>query len=223
MRLPPLVPRPMPVRVFDHDDAGVDHGADRDRDPAQRHDVQRQPLQPHNDHREQDPHRKGDYGHQTAPQVGQKQQTHETHDQHLLSKTEPDAADSAIDQRRAVIGDLQLDALGQARTDLLQPGLHIPDHAPGVGSEPHDHDPAHRLPFPVPLGQPAAALRPDAHPRHVLQQDRRAVRTHPESDPADVVQRPDVPEPPDHELLLGDLDQAASNIVVALLDRRADR
>ena len=43
------------VRVLDHDDRGIDHGADGDRDTAERHDVRVHALVVHDDEREQDP------------------------------------------------------------------------------------------------------------------------------------------------------------------------
>ena len=44
----------MLVRVLDHDDGGVDHGADRDGDAAQAHDVGAQPQRLHRRERDQD-------------------------------------------------------------------------------------------------------------------------------------------------------------------------
>ena len=139
------------------------------------------------------------------------------------ARPHPNASDRAVDQRSAVIGDLDLHTLRKSRPDLLQSGLHIADHAAGIRAGAHHDDAADRLALPVPLGQPAAALRPQAHPRNILQQNRGAVGAHSETDPAEIVHGPDVPESPDHELLLGDLDQAAADVAVAVLNGGTDR
>ena len=49
----------MLVRIFDHHNGCIDHGADRDSDPAQRHDIGIHPLETHHDERRQHAQGKG--------------------------------------------------------------------------------------------------------------------------------------------------------------------
>ena len=46
--------------VLDHDDRRIDHGADRDGDAAERHDVRGEVQLEHRDEREKDRDRQGD-------------------------------------------------------------------------------------------------------------------------------------------------------------------
>ena len=54
----PAVSLQMFVGVLDHDDTGVDHGSDGDRDAAERHDVGVDALVIHHDEGEEDSERK---------------------------------------------------------------------------------------------------------------------------------------------------------------------
>ena len=64
------------MHVLDHYDSAVDHCADRDRDPAQRHDIRVDALKAHDDQRTDDADRQHEHDHQCRTNVEEKQQTH---------------------------------------------------------------------------------------------------------------------------------------------------
>ena len=101
----------VPVRVLDHDNAGIDHGPDGHGDAAERHDVDVDALQRHDQERHQDAHRERDDGDKTAAEVQQEHHRDQAHDQQLLQETGAQARDRSLDERRPVVADLDLDAL----------------------------------------------------------------------------------------------------------------
>ncbi len=61
------------VGVLDHHDGGVDHGAERDGDSAQAHDVGADPERMHSGEGDQDAERQGQDCHQRAARMQQEQ------------------------------------------------------------------------------------------------------------------------------------------------------
>jgi hypothetical protein len=71
----------MLVEVLDHYDRGVDHGPERDRDPAQAHDVGRKTQELHDENSHEDPYGKGHDGYEGAAGVEEEHHRDECHDQ----------------------------------------------------------------------------------------------------------------------------------------------
>ena len=74
------------VRVLDHHDRRVDHGADGDGNAAERHDVGVDALIAHHDEGEQDAQRQGDHGDQGRAQMEQEEGTHQRDHDELLDQ-----------------------------------------------------------------------------------------------------------------------------------------
>ena len=96
--------------------------------------------------------------------------------------------------------------------------LDVVDDLPRVGSVADDDDPSDRLALAVPVGQAAPDLRPETDARDVLHEDGSPRPVDAERDLADVVERFDVPEAADHELLLRDLQQPPARVAVTVLN-----
>ena len=86
----------------------------------------------------------------------------------------------------------------------------------------HDHDAADGLAFAVPLGDAPSHFGTDSDPGHVLQENGRSVAVNAQRDLADVFDRLDRAETPDHEFLLGEFEGPAADVGVAGFDRGAD-
>jgi hypothetical protein len=104
------------VRVLDHHHGGIDHGADGDGDPAERHDVGVDALLLHDDEGGQDAERQRDDGDERRAQVEQEGEADERDDEELLEELAAEVLHRALDQPRAVVHRHDLDALRQART-----------------------------------------------------------------------------------------------------------
>ena len=117
----------MLVRILDHHDRGIDHRADRDRDPAERHDIRVDPLDAHHDQRDHDPERQRDDRDERRADVPKEQPAHEADDDELLDQLAVEILDRAIDQRRPVIGRNDLDAGRQALGKFGKLGLDVGD------------------------------------------------------------------------------------------------
>ena len=76
----------MLVRVLDHHDRRIDHRADRNGDPAKRHDVGVHALEAHHQKGCQNTQRQGHHGDQRRAGVPQKQQAHERNDDEFLDQ-----------------------------------------------------------------------------------------------------------------------------------------
>ena len=159
--------------ILNHHNAGVDHRADRDGDTTERHDVDVEALHVDRDERHQHAYRQSHDRDQPAAEMRQEKNAYQRHDQELLRQRRLEAVDRALDQPRAVVGDLDLDPFGQAGLDVLQLGLDVVDDLQGVCTVADDHDAADRLAFAVPVGQAAPHLGAQADARYVTQEDRR--------------------------------------------------
>ena len=210
------------VGVLDHDDGGIHHRADGDGDAAEGHDVDVQPLGRHHDECAEDADGQRDDRHQRAAHVKQEEEAHQGDDQQLLEEADAEAFDGTLDESAAVVGHLDRDALGQARSHGGEPGLDVLDHLERAGAVPHDDDATHGLALAVPLGEAPAHLGTDADGRDVPEQDGRAGGVDAERDLADVVRRGDVAAAADHELLLGGLEEPSADVAVAVLHGGAD-
>ena len=164
----------MLVRVLDHDDGGVDHGADGDGNAAQAHDVGAEAEQLHGHERHQDADGQHDDRHQGAADVQQKHDAHQRDDEAFLEQRAAQRLDGAVDQLGAVVDRHHLDALGQRGSDLRQPRLDVGDDVERVGAEALQGDAAGDFAFAVELGDAASFVRAKLYARNVLEQHRRA-------------------------------------------------
>ena len=158
------------MRVLDHDDGGVDHGADGDGDAAEAHDVGAEPQEPHADIGNENAERQGDDGDEGAARMQQEDHAHQGDDQAFLDERSLQRFDGAIDQVGTVIDGLDAHALRQARRHFRQPILHVLDHRQRVLAEALQRDSGDDLPLPVHLGDAAALVGGQLDARHVLEQ-----------------------------------------------------
>ena len=212
----------MLVGVLDHDDGGVDHGADGDGDPAQAHDVGVDPLTVHDDKGHEDGDGQGDNGHQGAGQVEEKQGGDHRHHDALLDEFFPEGVHGAFDEPGAVIDRLDGDPRGQAALQGFELGADPLDGGQGVFTAAHDDDAAHRLALAVKLGRAPAEFGADADLGHVLQENGGAVAVGPYHHLPDIVKRGEIALAPDHEFALPELDDPAAHVVVSRLHRPFD-
>ena len=170
------------MRILDHDDRGIDHGANRDRDPAERHNVGVQPLLTHDDERDQNRDREGQNHDESRANVEEKYHANERDDETFLDQFLAQRLDRSFDQGRAVGDGHDLDALGKSLLQFLKLCLDALDDVIGVGAISYDDDPADDLAVTVQLRETATHVGPPLHRANVLQQDRRAVAIHTERD-----------------------------------------
>ncbi len=157
------------VRVLDHDYRGVDHGADGDRNTAERHDVGVHALVVHDDEGDQHAKRQRDDGDESGAQMEEEQEADERDDDEFLDELLLEVGDGAPDQARAIVGRNDLHSGGQAGLQLLELRLDGTDRFQRVLARSHDDDAAGDLAFAVQLGNPAAHLRADLNARHVAE------------------------------------------------------
>src|SRR5262249_15751122 len=142
----------MLVGILDHDDSCIHHGADRDRDAAEAHDVGADAEQLHRAERHQDTDRQHQDGDQRAPDVQQEYDADERDNYTLLDQRVPQRVDGRIDQVRTVIDGHYVHRPRQAVRDLLEPLLDVLDDVERFHSEPLQHDAAGDLSLAVKFG-----------------------------------------------------------------------
>ena len=76
----------MLVGVLDHHDGRIDHGAERDRDAAEAHDVRTDAQRMHPGERDQDADRQRQDGHQRTAHMQQKDDADQRHDDAFLDQ-----------------------------------------------------------------------------------------------------------------------------------------
>ena len=151
------------VQVLDHDDGRVHHGADRNGDPSEGHDVGADPLPLHEDEGGEDTDRQAEDHHQGRAHVPQEERADQADDDELLDQTACECVDGPVDESGAVVDRNQLHALGQSLPKLGQLLLDGRNGLQGVISRPHQDDAAHHLPLSVQLRDALAHLGSQAY------------------------------------------------------------
>ena len=165
----------MLVRVLDHDDGGVDHGADGDGDAAEAHDVGAQAQQLHAEIGDQHAERQRDDGDQRAAHVQQEDDADEGDDDAFLDQRALQRVDGAVDQVRAVVD--RLDASrpsGRLGAISASRSLTFSMTRQRVLAEALQRDAGDHLALAVQLGDAAALVRRQLDARDVAQQHRHA-------------------------------------------------
>ena len=119
-RLAGRQPLDMLVRVLDHDDRGIHHGAERDRDAAEAHDVGADAERMHAGERHQHADRQREDGDERAARMQKKQHAHGGDDEAFLDERARERMNGAADQLRAVIDRRDLHAFGQSRASAAR-------------------------------------------------------------------------------------------------------
>ena len=207
----------MLVRVLDHDDGGVDHGADGDGNAAEAHDVGADAEHLHGDERHEDAHGEHEDGDQRAAHVQQKDDAHQRDHHAFLKERRLERGDGAVDELRAVVDRHHLDAFGQRRGNLLETLLDVVDDGERVGAGALQGDAARHLAFAVELGNAAPLVRADLDARNVLEQHGGAA-VHLDDDLLEVARAFEIAAATHHELVLGKLERAAPDVHVAVAD-----
>ncbi len=146
----------MLVGVLDHHDRGIDHGADRDGDAAEAHDVGAEPDRLHRGEGHQDADRQHEDGDERAAQMQQEHDADERDDRCSLRSVCPSGFRSRASIRpRAVIDRYDLGAFRQAAGDLGKPRLDVLDDRKRIGAEALQHDAARDFAFAIELGDAA--------------------------------------------------------------------
>ena len=139
------------VGVLDHDDGGIDHGANRDRDAAERHDVARQMRIVHGNERREDRNWQRDDRDQRGADVPEKYETDQGDDDAFLDQFLAQRCDRTVDQLAAIIGRHDSHPGWQRRFDVVDLAFDAFDHAQRVLAVTHDHNASDNLAFAVEL------------------------------------------------------------------------
>ena len=218
VRLAVLVALDVLVDVLDHDDDRVDHRADGDGDAAEAHDVGADALHVHDDERQEHRHRQRQDRHQRAAEVEEEGDADDRHGERLLEELLAQRGDGALDERRPIVGDLDLHALRQPALQLRELGLDALDHLERVGAGAHDDDAADGLALAVPVGDAAAHVRSDDDRAEIGDQDRRAVGPRADRRLRQLARVGDVALGAQDVLGLRHLHDPAADLVVGALD-----
>ena len=207
--------------VLHQHDRGVHHRSDRDRNPAQAHDVRVDLEEVHRHERQRHGDRKREHRHQGAAQVEQEDEDHQAHHQHLLEQRVAQRLDRAVDQVRPVVDDPHVDAGRERGLHLHQLALHALDHLKRVFAVAHHHRAAYRLAIEVRGAAPDVGA--ERHVADVGDPDRRAAPTvGAERDLAQIVEILHVATAAHEVLASRHLDHAAADVGVAAANRRGD-
>ena len=180
----------------------------------------------HRDEGQQHGHRQDENRHKGATQMKQKDHRNQADDDTLLHKLLTQHGNGPMDQVRPVVGRNDVDAFGQGRRDLCQPGCDPFDHGERVLSGPHDHDAADRLALAVQFSNAPTLVRPDLDMGDIPNQDRRASPIRPDWDQLNILNRPQIAAPTNHVFRAGHFQNTATHLRIAVpdrLDNRLDR
>ena len=162
------------VRILDHHDRRIDHGADRNRDAAEAHDIGAQPQQLHRAERHQHANRQHQDRDQRAAEVQEEHDANECYDDTFLKQRMLERVDGGVDQVRAIVHRHDLHRFRQAGCDLLEALLDVLDDVERVDAETLQHDAAGDFALAVQFGDAAPLVRTELDAGDIAQQHRRA-------------------------------------------------
>ena len=157
------------VGILDHHNGRIYHGADRNGDTTQRHDIGIDTLRLHHQEGRQDADRQADEDDQRRAQVKQEQRAYQHHHQEFLKQAMTQCVNGACNQCRAVIGLDDLHARGKRSAQAVDFVTHRRDGLQGILAVTHDNNAANDLPLPVEFCNATAHLRPGAYLANHLQ------------------------------------------------------
>ena len=205
--------------VLDHHDRRIDHRADRDRDPAKRHDVGVDALQVHHDESGQNAKRQRDDGDQRRAHVPQEQRADDRDDDELFGKLVGEVLDRSVDKVRAVIRGDDRDAAGQALLQDLELVLHRLNSGTCVRSRAQDDDSACDLAVAIEFCDAAAHFRAKLDRRHFAKRHGHAARSGAQWHSAEVVERLQIARSAHHIFGLAELENRTAGFLIGLPDR----
>src|SRR5205809_1733392 len=161
------------MRVLDHDDSGIHHGADGNGDATEGHDVRGDAQLVHRQERKQNGNGQSDDGNQRGADVPKENQTDQCDYNAFLDEFFAESRDRALDKLAAVIGGDKIDPFGQGAFDFLKFLFHSINDAKRVFTVAHDNDAANHLAFAVEFGDAPAKVRTQMDRADVFDQNRR--------------------------------------------------
>ena len=209
------------MRVLDHDDRGVDHGANGNRDAAEAHDVRTEPEQLHGGEGHQDADRQHDDRHKRASHVQQEDDRDQRHDDAFLDQRRFEGLDRGFDQFRAIVDGHDLGARREVAGDLRELFLGIFDDGERIRAKPLQDDAARDFPFTIQLGDAASLVGNDLDTRDIADPQRDAALGL-QDDVFDIGHAFQIAAATHHEFEFRQLDRAAADIHVAASHRVAD-
>ena len=209
----------MLVQVLDHDDGGVDHGADGDGDPAQRQDVGVDALPVHDAESRQNADRQADQDDQRGAQMEQEQGADDDHDREFLDQLAAEIPHRPQDQIGAVVSGNDLHAFRQAAPQLVQPGFDAFNRGQGVFAGAHHDDAAHDFAFAVQFRRAAPQFWPQPDIGHVAEQDRGARGAHAQGNLPQVRHALQITVRAHHVLGLGQFEHRTADFLIGVLNR----
>ena len=186
------------VRVLDHDHGRIHHGAHRDRNAAQRHDVGVHALVVHDGEGGQDSQGKRDDGDKGGAEMKQEQHADERNDDELLDQLFFEVFHRAFDQVRPVVDRNDLDPWRQARLEFLKFCFYSVDGLQRVLARAHHDDAAGNFALTVELGNAAPHFRADLDARHVTEPHRNTGIGRRQRNFSEVVERLQISGSPHH-------------------------
>ena len=137
------------MRILDHDDSGIDHRPDGNRNATQRHNIGIQPLEVHDNKSNTQPQRQRNNRHQRRAHMPEKQRTDYRHHNKLFQQLAAEVVDGAVNELAAIVCCNYLHAFRQTTFQRFQFVLHGGDHFSGVFAGSQDHHPARHFAFAV--------------------------------------------------------------------------
>ncbi len=219
--LPRRLEREVAADVLDDDDGGVDDHPDREREAAQAHEVRGDPGRAHDDEAGEEREGEGEDDDERRPELGDEEEEDQDHEEAALEQGVDDGLDAGLDERRAVVEDVQPYPRRKRLPHLLDRVLDAAHDVLRVRALEHDDHPRDDLALPVTRDGALAGLRPDDDVGDVPHVDGRAVDRleHGPLDVGNVLQEPDSPQV---DLLPAPDENAPARVRVPLLDRLDD-
>ena len=160
--------------VFNHDDGGVDHRSDGDRDAAKAHDVGAQTEEIHAQVSDEDAKWQSDNRDQRTAYVQQEDDADQGDDDAFLRQRALESVDRAVDQLRAVVNRIDGDAFRQAWRQFGEALFYVLDDREGVLAKALNRDASDHFALAVQFGDTAPLIGRKLDASDIAEQNRHA-------------------------------------------------
>src|SRR5512137_2698508 len=163
--------------LLDDDDGRINHGADRNSNAAEAHDVGRQSHQIHRDEGDDNRNRYGDNGNKGRGDVPEEDHDHDADNNQFFKQRIFKCFNRTLDQGGAIIGGNDFDPGRKRSLHLSKFFSDSFNNLERVLSKTHDDDATHNLPFSIEVSNPPPDVRAQPNHSEILHEYRSPARS----------------------------------------------
>ena len=210
------------VGLLHHHDGRIHHGADGNRNAAERHDIGADAHHLHRNERDDNSDGNREYRDDRTGNVPQEDEDHQRHNHHFLGERPFQVCDGTENQVGTVVRGDDLYARRQPGFQILDLRLDSLDRIERVLALPHHDDARDHVALAVPIGDASPDVGTEDDRANILYTNGHATLCVQQDNVTDIVNALNIAVAPYHVLRATELDKPAADIAIAITNRLND-